>query len=355
MHPRVLAFAVGLAALAALARNRTVLAVLLIGAAAFVHTTVAIWFGAVLAAAVAWRVGGRMALAFAGAGAVIVALVVASVDRLRWRVTTMDADWVAVLGDKDYLFLGGWPLYAWVLNLAYPVVLILIYRRRQRMGVTVESEPALMAGLLALTAIFLASVPFNFAHVALAIELQVNRVFWILDAAVALYVGWWLTGDLTRHQGRARQVIAAALLLASAARGAYIVTVESEGRLAIVDLEPTAWTDAMSWLRRQPSNWHVLADPLHAATLGPSVRVAAERDTLLESNKDSALAMYDRNVAMRLAERQRAVGDFSSLRVEDIRHLAQTYGLDVFVDRDTRRFDLPILYKNVEFNIYDLR
>jgi hypothetical protein len=267
----------------------------------------------------------------------------------------MDAAWVAVLGDKDYLFLSGWPAYAWLLNLAYPAVLWLIYRRRDTMGLTVPGEPALIAGCIALAGIFVISVPFNLAEVALAVQLQVNRVFWLLDAVVSLYIAWWIASDVFRHRFRAAAVVAAVLVGLSMARGAYIVGVDNGGRLVTTDLEPSAWTDAMRWLRTQPSSWHVFADPLHAVTLGPSVRVAAERDTLLESNKDSALAMYDRTVAMRLAERERAVGDFSSLRLEDIRRLARTYGLDVLVDRNTRQFELPILYRNAEFNIYDLR
>ena len=53
----------------------------------------------------------------------------------------------------------------------------------------------------------------------------------------------------------------------------------------------------MNWLRAQPVNWHVLADPGHAWKYGSSVRVAARRDTLLESGKDSSMAMYDRDLA----------------------------------------------------------
>ena len=355
MHPRMLAFACGLAALSALVRNRMGVAVLFVAVAALVHTTVALWFGAALAAAVGWQMGARKAAALAGSGILVVAIVVASVDRLRWRVSAMDGAWVAVLGDKDYLFLSGWPAYAWLLNLAYPAVLWLIYRRRDTMGLTVPGEPALIAGCIALAGIFVISVPFNLAEVALAVQLQVNRVFWLLDAVVSLYIAWWIASDVFRHRFRAAAVVAAVLVGLSMARGAYIVVVDNGGRLVTTDLEPSAWTDAMRWLRTQPSSWHVFADPLHAVTLGPSVRVAAERDTLLESNKDSALAMYDRTVAMRLAERERAVGDFSSLRLEDIRRLARTYGLDVLVDRNTRQFELPILYRNAEFNIYDLR
>ena len=38
----------------------------------------------------------------------------------------MDSAWLAVLAEKSYLFPSGWPLSVWAVNLAYPVVLILI-------------------------------------------------------------------------------------------------------------------------------------------------------------------------------------------------------------------------------------
>ena len=62
----------------------------------------------------------------------------------------------------------------------------------------------------------------------------------------------------------------------------------------------------MRWLARQPADVHVLADPGHAWKYGTSVRVAAERDVLLEEVKDSALAIYSRDVAVRVVERAAA-------------------------------------------------
>jgi hypothetical protein len=88
---------------------------------------------------------------------------------------------------------------------------------------------------------------------------------------------------------------------------------------------------------------------------GLSVRVAAGRDTLLEAGKDTAIAMYDRQSALRVAERAHDLAAFETMTTADIRSLDEAYRLDVFVDRATRTFDLPVLYRNQDFVVYDLR
>jgi len=356
MHPRILAFALGLGAFAAIVRNRIGLAALLVAVAAAVHTTVAIWFGAVLVIAVAWRLGTTRAIALLLSSAAAVAILLITITPLQGRLAIMDPAWVSVLGDKDYLFASEWPAYAWILNLSYPVVLLALYWRRRALGKATSGEAALVAGLVGLVLIFLVSVPLSAARVALAVQLQVNRVFWVLDVAVTFYLAWWLMDELAGRWGlNARRGVVAALVAISAIRGVYVVAAEGRRELVKIGLPATAWTDAMSWLRTQPATWHVFADPFHAVLFGPSVRVAAERDTLLEVNKDAALAMYDREIALRLGEREHAVGDFLAMSLTDVRRLARTFGLDVFVDRKTRQFDLPVLYQNDEFVIYDLR
>jgi len=113
------------------------------------------------------------------------------------------------------------------------------------------------------------------------------------------------------------------------------------------------WQDAMEWLRRQPASTHVLADPSHAWRHATSVRVAAGRDVYLEEVKDAAMAMYSRRVAMRVAERIGAAGDFNGLTPASARALADRFALDVLVTE--RTFDLPLAYRNARFSIYRLK
>jgi hypothetical protein len=352
MHPRQLAFAVGVAAFAAVVRGRHGLAFFLIGAAAVLHPTTALWFGIVVAiAAFVSRRSWRPALAVAGllVGAASIWAVVAG--PLAARLVIMDPEWLNVLAEKDYLFPTDWRIDTWALNLAYPVVIMAIWRLRQRSGLATQSERGLMYGLVALVAVFLISVPLTKSHLALAVQLQVTRVFWILDFVTMVSVAWWLT--------RSRRPAIAALCIfatASAARGFYLLEVANPDRqLVTVSLPDTEWVDAMQWLSTQPSDWHVLADPGHAWKYGVSVRVAASRDTLLESVKDSALALYDRDVAMRVKDRTQATLEYDQITTARVLALDVRFQLDAVVVHVDHALNLPLLYRNDRFAIYDVR
>jgi len=233
---------------------------------------------------------------------------------------------------------------------------VAVHRARSRAGLVAAPERALVAGLLALVAGFLVSVPLAEMHLALAVQLQVNRIFWLLDFVAAVYLAWWVTG-LGRPGGRTAGVVVVAILaLASAGRGVFLLTVtHAERGLIEVDLPQTPWTDVMRWVERQPGRWHVLADPGHAWKYGTSVRTAALRDTLLEAGKDAAMAMYDRDVAMRMADRMAALSGFDRLTTGDVLGLDARYDLDVAVVETAQRLELPELYRNASFVVYDLR
>jgi hypothetical protein len=109
----------------------------------------------------------------------------------------------------------------------------------------------------------------------------------------------------------------------------------------------------MAFLRSQPRDIHVLADPGHAWKYGSSVRVSAERDVLLEEQKDTAIAMYSRDVAVRVVERIQAIGDFSSLTADRVRALAERYDLD-YVVTEKPLPPLREVYRNSQFRIYDI-
>jgi hypothetical protein len=355
MHPRMLAFGVGLIALACVLRRRWLAAILLVAAAGVVHPTTAAWFGivvgvALLSTVVPPRVILSVGLA-AGAAAIFV-LLVWPTDRL----PRMDDAWLGVLAEKDYLFPHEWPFYAWLTNGAYLAMLVWIARRRKAVSGTAPGERHLALGLAVLVLVFLVSVPLAAVRIAPVVQLQVNRIFWLLDAVTTASLAWWLLDSAAgRATVRARVAIVAAIALVSAARGTYVLRVETARPLVQYDLPATDWTDAMRWLRTQPVDWQVLADPAHAWKHGSSVRLAARRDTLLESGKDSSMAMYDRDVAMRVRDRSAALVNFDSLTTEIARRIGAHFDLDVFVSQADRTFALPVLYRNAGFVIYDLR
>jgi len=158
----------------------------------------------------------------------------------------------------------------------------------------------------------------------------------------------------TARPSRRAAAVACVLLLLAAGRGAWVMWVEHPGRPVVQAALPQGdWQDAMDWLGRQPAAIHVLADPSHAWRHATSVRVAAGRDVYLEEVKDTAMAMYSRRVAMRVAERIAAVGDFGALTPEAARALADRFDLDLLVT--DRVLDLPLAYRNERFSIYRLR
>lgn len=352
MHPRQIAFGLGVAALACLVRDRLVPAAVLVVVAAVLHPTTAVWFGIVLAVGVViqrplWR---RQAAALAILGAAL-SVWLLTAGPLAGRLVTMDADWLAVLAGKDYLFPTDWPLDAWLINLAYPAVIWFSWRARQARGLAVAGEASLVLGSLALLLLFLVSVPLTALDVALAVQLQITRVFWVLDFLALGYVAWWLT-----RRPRPALIAVAMLATVSATRGYYLLEVlQPERQMATLNLPDTAWSEAMQWLETQPADWHVLADPDHAWKYGISVRVGASKDTVLEVVKDSAIALYDRDTALRVAARTRDLVNFDRLTTTRAQALAARYDVDVLIVESAHTLAFPVLYRNDRFVIYDLR
>jgi hypothetical protein len=348
-HPRMLAFAIGVAALACVLRRRAVWAALLVLASLGVHTTTGLWFALVVGAGALYRLRAWTAGALAGTG-----LVVAIV--LWMQSPRMDQAWLQVLADKDYLFAADWPLGAWVVNLTYLPVIAAIYAIRRRRGLVRDGERELVAGLCLLVAAFLVSVPLTSARVAIVVQLQVTRVFWVLDACAMLYLAWWLVDGIGR--GHSRAVVAAfvaSLVAASAIRGWYVTSIDSPRPLVQWQLEDNDWTSVMSWLRGQPKRLHVLADPGHALQHGTSVRVGGARDTVLEQMKDSAMAIYSRETAMRVAERAHALAGFADLSDEALLAAARRFSADVLIVPAGRLLELPAVYRTPSLVVYTLQ
>lgn len=348
-NPRMLAFAIGIAALACVLRRRLWTALVLAMAAGLAHPTTGLWLVAVVGVAMLTALNRRAIWALAGVAgtAIFVWLAFAGIR--------MDQTWRSVLLEKDYLFSLEWPVYAWALNLLYLPLLAVIYRRRRALNVLAPGEPLLLAGLGALVALFLLSLPLTALNVALAVQLQINRIFWLLDAALFLYLGWWLMDDLALGRGRAwRAPVMATIVLLSLVRGFYVLVIETKRPLVQTSLPAGDWTDALNWLRQQPANWQVLTDPSHAK-FGVSVRVGALRDTVLEQSKDAGLAIYERDIALRVAERRQALAGFESFGDDQIRTAARRFGADVALVERAQQLSFPVLYQNQRFVVYDLR
>ena len=352
-QPRMLAFAIGAWAITMYLRGRGTLALLLVAGAFAVHPTTALWFGIWVIAALAvserrWRVPVAALIAVAGLG---VAWAV-TLGPLRGRLARMDPMWASAMAGKDYIFPSDWNASFWLVNMAYPVVAGALFLARRRRGLTTDREAGMVAGALVLVIVFLTSWPLMAARIALAVQLQTSRVFWMLDFLTAIYIAWALA-ELPSRQV-VRRAVAAMVVAIAVARGVFVWSVEHAGSPIVrVGLPRDNWTDAMEWIAQSPTDTHVLADPGHAWKYGTSVRVSAQRDVYLEEVKDLALALYSRDVAMNALQRIDAASNLETMSADQLRGLAARYDLDYLVaDRDV---DLPLAYRNAQFRIYSLR
>ena len=353
-HPRQLAFGLGTLALAALLRRRVGIATVLVVAGGLLHPTTALWFAIWIGVATwinepRWRARLNAAAVLAALGGALLL----TAGPLAGRLVIMDRAWLATLVTKDYLFPLDWPLYVWVVNLAYLPIIWFVYLRRQAAGVLVSGERGIVLGCLSLVLVFAAALPLNAARVAIVIQLQIPRIFWMLDFLAVAYACWLLVeaGEFTRRRAA---LVAGALILASSARSAYIKFYKFPERpVAQIRIPDTDWGRAMIWARGTPrdSNW--LASPLHAVQYGSSLRVAGERDVFVEGIKDAAIGMYERDVAIRTRDRLQELEDYDGMTPERAHALATKYGLDFMVSEQT--LALPVAFSSGALRIYRLR
>lgn len=362
-HPRQVAFGFGVLAIALLLRRRWpgVVVSLLLGAA--MHPTTAVWFGIWLGVAVmvmeprfrGWLIAGALIGGIAAGWAV-------TSGPLAGRLVLMDPEWLATLETKTYLFPLNWPVTAWVANLGYiPVIVGVYYWRRMEADLKVglyqartdHAERGLVAGILALAVVFGVLLPFNAAHVALAVQLQPARIFWMLDFFATIYLVW-AVAEAPWRTSRPAVITVVVITCLSLARGGYGRLVSSPERaIAQIDIKDDDWGRAMAWARTTEVRSGWLADPMHAVLYGTSLRVAGGRDVMVEAVKDAAIGMYDRRIAIRTRDRLAAIGDFSSLTTDRAHALAATYDLDYLVTE--RPIELPVAFESGRLKIYRLR
>jgi len=359
-HPRLLAFAIGLWAVAAFLRGRTWVALCITTVALLAHPTTGLWF-VIWVGTAALATDRRNRPALVALAATSVATVVGIlVGPLRGQLVVMDPAWWNILTPKDYLVATNWPLVTWVGSLAVAALIAAIYRYRRSLGVTSPTEDGLVIGCAVLLGLFLLSVPIAAARVAIVVQLQFNRIFWILDVFASCYLIWLLVESPVWSGARAawlratpRPALAFVMLLLTLARGGYVMLVERAGQPIVqARLIANDWQDLMQWASRQPVGTHFLAEPDHASRYGTSVRAASGRDVYLEIIGDTGIAIYSEDVADRLSERLGALGDFKSLDATRALRLADRYELDFLITE--HQLALNETRRAGRFHVYDL-
>jgi len=351
-HPRQLAFALGALAIAVFLRGRVVPAIVLVAGSAMLHPTTAMWLAIWLGVAVmVVTPRGRVPLVLLGAVLLGWALVAGP---MTGRLAPMDAEWLATLAEKDYLFPLEWPAWVWIVTAGYVALVVWPFLRRRAAGLTSDREQGIVIGVLSLVAIFLLILPFNAARIQLAVQLQPARAFWMLDFLATIYVVWLLAESGPVIVERRARLAAMAVLALAVARGVYVMFVEFPDRPVVAfDIPNSDWGRTMRWARATDTSSGWLADPMHAVLYGTSVRVAGERDVFVEGVKDVAIGMYDRHVAMRTRDRLATLGDFRALTAARARDLGREFSLDYLVTEQA--LDLPVAFTSGAIRVYRLR
>ena len=353
-HPRQLAFALGALAIAAFLRRRLAVAAGLVILAGLFHPTTALWFAiwvAVAAAVIEPRL--RLPLALTAAAATAISVWALTAGPLAGRLAVMDPEWLATLMTKDYLFPLEWPIEVWAMNLVSIPIIVVLYRRRAALGLSTPVELGMVVGCLSLLLVFAVALPLNAARVALAVQLQTPRIFWMLDFLATVYAVWGLAEGGSPSVRRACWT-AAVIGALSVTRGIYVKLVRFPDRaIAQLDVADTDWGRVMTWARTTPKDSAWIAHPMHAVMYGTSVRVSGRRDVLVESVKDTAVGMYGRGVAIRTRDRLAEVDNFDAMTPERAQMLAARHGLDYLVTEQP--LDLPIAFSSGALRVYRLR
>jgi hypothetical protein len=207
--------------------------------------------------------------------------------------------------------------------------------------------------------LFLLSVPLAHSGVALIVQLQFSRIFWLLDIIAITYMVWLVIesplGTLKKSSRlQVRYVGVALVFLAALSRGTYVAYFErSNHPLIEIDLPKTEWTAVMKWAEQKPIGTHFLVDPGHAWRYGSSVRAASSRDVYLEEIKDIGIAIYSNDIADRVSSRIAELGDFSQLDPSRAKRLARRYHIDYLITEHP--IELPLVHEQGSFLVYDLR
>src|SRR5512144_205999 len=130
-HPRVVAFALGAAAIALFLRRRTWVALVVVLLAFAVHPTTALWFAVLIGiAAVASDDAARPWLIVVAVVATTGAIWSVTTGPLAGRLAPMDAEWLAALSQKEYLFPDRWRMTEWPVIAIYVVAIAIAARQR---------------------------------------------------------------------------------------------------------------------------------------------------------------------------------------------------------------------------------
>ena len=334
LHPRALATAAILAAIAATLDRRPILAGLLLALAFVTHPLMAS-FGISFCVFLYWRP------AFPPSGFSAAALL-----PLAWVFQSTSPAWQQAANTRDYYFLSRWHWYEW-LGVIAPLFLVWwLYRSAAKSGVAVRAR---VASRLIFFAIFQMAV-------AVAIMLppsldrlkpfQPMRYLHLLYLLLFLLVGGMIGQNVLRRH--AYRWLLLFIPLGVAMFWAQRLTFPATAHFEWPGAKPgNSWVEAFQWIRdNTPPDSLFALDPSYMKLPGEdfhSFRALAERSVLADYVKDPSVATQVPSLSTRWKEEVDAQDGWKNFRVEDFQRLKARFGVKwvVLVSPGVKGMDCP--------------
>ncbi len=337
LHPRALATAAILAAIASTLDRKYLLTAALLGLAVLIHPIMAS-FGISFCIFLAWR------QPVPRLGAAALALL-----PLGWIFEPTSEAWRVAANTRDYYFLARWHWYEWLGVLA-PLGILWWFRRiAQANGATVLAHVASRAtwyGVFQLVVAVGLMLPPGLQRVR---PLQPMRYLHLLYLIFILLAGGLLGQKLLRaHAARWLLVF---VPLAAGMLFAQRQTYPSSPHLEWPGSPPhNAWLEAFAWIRG-----HTPVDSYFAAGAGYMVRpgedyhgfrALAERSVLADAAKDSAVATQVPRLAQRWQDEVEAQLGWEHFGLPDFARLKARFGIDWVLVEQPGTLGLQCPYQN---------
>ena len=346
LHPRALATALMLAAVAAVLDRRLLQAGALLAAAFSVHAIMAA-FGASYCLFLLWKPAERMKMDRTAVGALLL-------WPLGWIFDPPSDAWRQAAATRSFYFVLRWPWYEW-LGVVAPLLLLWWFRalaeRRSQTVLAHVAERLVYFGVFQLAVALIILLPARLERLR---PLEPMRFLHLVYLLFVLLAGG-LLGQYVLKKHALRWLLLFVPLSAGmfyAQRQMYPATAHLElpGSLSRNEASRNNWVEAFRWISRNtPVDSQFALDPRYMELPGEDYhgfRAVAERSVLADELKDAGMAARVPRLAprwLREVEAQRGWRDFQR---PDFLRLKAEFGVDWVVLQAPGVEGLPCPYRN---------
>jgi len=348
LHPRALATALILAAVAAVLDRRLLQAGALLAAAFSVHAIMAA-FGASYCLFLLWKPAERMKMDRTAVGALLL-------WPLGWIFDPPSDAWRQAAATRSFYFVLRWPWYEW-LGVVAPLLLLWWFRalaeRRSQTVLAHVAERLVYFGVFQLAVALIILLPARLERLR---PLEPMRFLHLVYLLFVLLAGG-LLGQYVLKKHALRWLLLFVPLSAGmfyAQRQMYPATAHLElpGSLSRNEASPNNWVEAFRWISRNtPVDSQFALDPRYMELPGEDYhgfRAFAERSVLADELKDAGMAARVPRLAPRWLREVEAQRGWRGFQRPDFLRLKAEFGVDWVVLQAPGVEGLPCPYRNAQ-------